>query len=134
MKKYYIMKTHQFLIVFFATLFLTCAISSSDAQSRKVPGVVVDYIPASTKTYIGSPSICILPNGDYMASHDHFGPGTTEHQQALTVVFRSTDKGKSWENISEIVGQFWSNLFVYQNILYIMGTWRHHGNFIIRRS
>ncbi|HCY40746.1 MAG TPA: glycosyl hydrolase [Prolixibacteraceae bacterium] len=105
-----------------------------NAQVQKVPGVVVDYIPASTKTYIGSPSICILPNGDYVASHDHFGPATTEHQQAITAVFKSTDKGKSWTKISEIKGQFWSNLFEDQNVLYIMGTWRHHGNLIIRRS
>lgn len=104
------------------------------SQSEQVPGVIVDYIPASSETYIGSPSICILPNGDYIASHDHFGPASTEHEQALTAVFKSTDKGKSWENISEINGQFWSNLFVHRNVLYIMGTWSHYGDFIIRRS
>ena len=103
-------------------------------QVDKVPGVVVDYIPASTRTYIGSPSICILPGGNYVATHDHFGTGSTEHQQALTSVFRSSDKGRSWQKISEINGQFWSNLFVYQGVLYIMGTWKHHGNLIIRRS
>jgi len=108
--------------------------STSHAQSGKVPGVVVNYIPAHTKVYIGSPSICILPNGDYVASHDHFGPATTEHQRALTAVYKSTNKGKSWEKISEIDGQFWSNLFVHKKALYITGTWKHHGNFIIRRS
>lgn len=106
----------------------------SFAQSSRVPGVVVNHIPASTKTYIGSPGICILPNGDYVASHDHFGPATTEHQQAVTAVFTSKDKGKSWSKISEIQGQFWSNLFVHKDVLYIMGTWKHHGDLIIRRS
>lgn len=100
----------------------------------RVPGVVVDHILASTQIYIGSPSLCILPNGYYIASHDHFGPGTTEHQQALTAIFKSADKGKTWQKISEINGQFWSNLFVHNGFLYIMGTWKHHGNFIIRRS
>ena len=129
------MKTQKFLIVFFAIFFLTYTTSPLlYAQSQKVPGVMVDYIPASSKIYIGSPSVCILPNGDYVASHDHFGPGTTEHEQALTAVFKSTDRGKSWRKISEIEGQFWSNLFVHQNVLYIMGTWKHHGNFLIRRS
>ena len=104
------------------------------AQSLKVPGIVVDHIPASTKTFIGSPSICILPNGDYVASHDHFGPGSTEFERALTSVFKSTNKGKSWTKISEINGQFWSNLFVYQGDLYTMGTWKHHGNLIVRKS
>lgn len=103
-------------------------------QRVRVPGIIVDYIPAATKTYIGSPSVCILPDGNYVASHDHFGPGSTEHQQALTSVFRSSDKGKTWEKVSEIYGQFWSNLFYHQDALYIMGTWKHHGNLIIRRS
>ena len=103
-------------------------------QADKVPGVVVDHIPASTGVFIGSPSICILPDGSYLASHDHFGPGSAEYQQAITSVFRSMDKGKSWKKISEINGQFWSNLFVHRDTVYIMGTWKHHGNLIIRRS
>ena len=104
------------------------------AKKEKVPGIVVDYLPASGKTFIGSPSIAILPNGDYVASHDFFGPASTEHSQALTAVFRSADKGRSWKKIAEINGQFWSNLFVHQKALYIMGTWKHHGNIIIRKS
>jgi hypothetical protein len=105
-----------------------------NAKEAKVPGIVVDHIPATSKTYIGSPGICILPNGDYIASHDHFGPSSTEFEQALTTVFRSSDRGKLWRKISEIHGQFWSNLFVHNKALYIMGTWKHHGNLIIRRS
>jgi len=108
--------------------------SQLNAQPKKVPGVVVDHIPASTLTYIGSPGICIMPNGDYIASHDHFGPESTEHERALTSIFKSVDKGKSWKKISDINGQFWSNLFVQNDSLYIMGTWKHHGNLIIRRS
>lgn len=124
-------KSVNFFTVFiiFLTVFFT-----TQAQTPKVPGVVVNHIPAQTGIYIGSPSICILPNGDYVASHDHFGPNSTEHEQAVTAVYKSTNKGKSWKKISEINGQFWSNLFVHQNKLYIMGTWKHHGNFIIRRS
>lgn len=117
-----------------AIVFFCAAMLQIGALAQKVPGVVVNHIPASTQTYIGSPSICILPDGDYVASHDHFGKGSTEHEQALTAVYKSSDKGKSWKKISEIKGQFWSNLFVHQNALYIMGTWKHHGNFIIRRS
>jgi hypothetical protein len=114
--------------------FLLIVSVTSCGQSLKVPGVAVRHIPAKTGVYIGSPSICILPNGDYVASYDHFGPNSTEHERAVTAVYKSTNKGKSWEKISEINGQFWSNLFVHQNELYIMGTWKHHGNFIIRRS
>jgi hypothetical protein len=116
-------------------LILVLVVSTSTrAQFSKVPRVIVNHIPAQTGVYIGSPSLCVLPNGDYVASHDHFGPNSTEHERAITAVYKSTNKGKSWEKISEINGQFWSNLFVHQNELYIMGTWKHHGNFIIRRS
>ena len=124
-------KSVQFSVVL---LFLIIIGKPIDAQSSKVPGVVISHIPAHTGVYIGSPSICILPSGDYVASHDHFGPKSTEHERAVTAVYKSTNKGKSWKKISEINGQFWSNLFVHKNVLYIMGTWKHHGNFIIRRS
>lgn len=115
-------------------LLLIFPIGQTDAQTVKVSGLVVNHIPASLKVYIGSPSICILPNGDYIASHDHFGPGSTEHLQAVTSVYKSINRGKSWNKISDIGGQFWSNLFVHNKVLYIMGTWKHHGNLIIRRS
>ena len=125
------MKSRRILLSLILFIFSILLLNS---QSIKVPGTVVDYIPASSKTYIGSPSICILPDGSYVASHDLFGPASTEYEKAVTAVFLSRDKGKSWQKISEINGQFWSNLFVHDNSLYIMGTWKHHGNLIIRRS
>ncbi len=128
------MNRFRIYFVILLTVLLSVQLAHVSAQTEKVPGIVVDYIPASTKTYIGSPSICIMPNGDYIASHDHFGPGSTEFQRAVTAIFRSVDNGKSWGKISEINGQFWSNLFVHNGALYIMGTWKHHGNLIIRRS
>lgn len=125
------MKSGRIILPWIFTIFATIQLPG---QPGKVPGIIVDYIPASTNIYIGSPSICILPDGTYIASHDHFGKGSTEHERALTAVLRSTDKGKSWEKISEINGQFWSNLFVHNGNLHIMGTWKHHGNLIIRKS
>ncbi len=125
------MKTTWFILtrVFFLTITLQLT-----GQNYQVPGVIVNHIPASTKTYIGSPSLTILPKGDYVVSHDHFGPGSTEHERALTAIFRSGDKGLTWQKISEINGQFWSNLFIHNDALYIMGTWKHHGNLIVRHS
>jgi len=96
-----------------------------------VPGVVIDYSPAETGKYIGSPSIVALPNGDYIASHDFFGPGTEYNRSSI---FRSTDAGKTWQKLSELDGQFWSTLFVHKAALYIMGTSREYGHVVIRRS
>lgn len=103
-------------------------------ESNYPPGIVVKHIPAETQKYIGSPSICILPNGNYIVSHDEFGPKSREFESANTYFYRSTDKGRTWNHISQISGQFWSNLFIVNNDLYIMGTNKHHGNLIIRKS
>lgn len=96
-----------------------------------LPGVVVDHSPASSKAYIGSPSLAVLPGGDYIASHDCFGPGTTSD---TTVVFRSSDGGKHWQRISQLKGQWWSSLFVHGGKLYLIGTNRRYGAVAIRRS
>lgn len=102
--------------------------------SQDVPGSVVTYEAATSKKYIGSPSLAILPNGDYVASHDFFGPGSSEWQQAITQVFVSTDKGKKWKLVSTLEGAFWSSLFVHREELYLLGPDRHHGTVMIRKS
>lgn len=96
-----------------------------------VPGVVIKHSPASTRQYIGSPGIAVLPNGEYVASHDLFGPGTNEDH---TLVFGSTDRGATWQKRAEIEGQFWSTLFMHQGCLYLIGTSRQEGFVVIRRS
>lgn len=103
-------------------------------SSTPPPGVVVNHRPQSSGIFIGSPSLAVLPNGDYVASHDEFGPSSTEHVSAVSRVFRSTDRGLSWTPIARIDGQFWSTLFTHRGALYLLGTHKHHGNTIIRRS
>ncbi|WP_439488339.1 exo-alpha-sialidase [Algoriphagus sp.] len=109
-------------------------VAARQFDDSKVPGVVVAYSAASSGKYIGSPSLAILPNGEYVASHDLFGPESNEHVKATSKIYTSTNKGKSWKEISVIDGAFWSKLFVNQGELYFLGTDRHHGNAIIRKS
>ncbi len=126
----------KYLLLSFSIIFLL-NIKKGICQNpdfSKVPGIVVAYSPAASGKYIGSPSICLLGNGDYVASHDFFGPKSTEHTKAVSQVYTSSDKGKTWERISEINGQFWSKLFTHRDNLYILGTDKHHGNMIIRKS
>ncbi|NQT15173.1 MAG: exo-alpha-sialidase [Planctomycetes bacterium] len=104
------------------------------AESASVPGVVIDHQPASSGKYVGSPSIAILPGGDYVASHDVFGPKSGYRQRATTRVFRSGDRGLSWRHLSDIDGQLWSTLFVHRGALYIIGTLARYNDTIIRRS
>lgn len=103
-------------------------------ETSTPPGIVVNHISKETGRYIGSPSLCVLPEGTYIASHDEFGPRSSEYRSAQTFVFQSKDKGLTWEKIAQIDGQFWSNLFFHNGSVYLMGTNKHHGNLIIRKS
>ena len=73
---------------------------------------------ASSGIYIGSPSLAVLTNGDYVASHDEFGPKSTEHSRAVSHIFQSRDRGAHWKKISTIDGAFWSTLFTHRGALY----------------
>lgn len=100
----------------------------------KVPGVVVAHLPAAGRVYIGSPSVAVLDNGDYLVTHDLFGPGSTEHRSAVTRVYRSSDRGATWSRLGDVQGAFWSTVFAHRGAAYLLGTTRHHGDVVIRRS
>lgn len=97
------------------------------------PGVVIKHIPASQKLFAGSPSICIMPNGNYIASHDD-NTTTSAINNNITQIYRSTDKGKTWTHRSQIIGQMWSSVFEYEGDLYIHGPDKVAGNLVIRKS
>ncbi|MFH1571571.1 MAG: exo-alpha-sialidase, partial [Gemmatimonadota bacterium] len=108
----------------------------SDAAAFTIPpelsavGTVVDHSPAASGQYIGSPSIAVLPNHDYVVSHDLFGPGSTND---TSLVFRSGDRGRTWEPLARVAGQWWSTLFWHGDALYWMGASRQYGHTVIRR-
>src|SRR5690606_26233143 len=123
------MKIHAVCCFLWASFFLPMLL-----LAQQVPGQIVCYEPGASQRYIGSPSLVILPNGDYVASHDFFGPQSTEWQQATTRIYTSSDKGKVWRFLTEIHGAFWSSLFVHKGDLYLLGPDRHHGTVLIRKS
>lgn len=98
------------------------------------PGTVIHYSPASSGLYIGSPSLCAMPDGSYLASHDLFGPSSKEHELARGRLYRSIDRGKSWSHVRDFEGFFWQGLFVHRGAAYALGTDKHHGRVVIRRS
>ncbi|MDQ3815097.1 MAG: glycoside hydrolase [Armatimonadota bacterium] len=105
--------------------------NSAQPDHGRVPGVVIAHSPAASRAYIGSPALAVLPDGDYIAAHDLFGPGKGYNR---TRIFRSRDRGQTWTPLGEIEGAFWSSLFVYDGALYLMGTTREYGFCVIRRS
>lgn len=112
-------------------LSLTWSIAVATAE---VPGTVIRYTPASSKIYVGSPGITVLPDGAYLASCDEFGKGSTEHEYARSHVFRSEDRGETWSEVAVLDGLFWSSLFTHRGDAYLLGTTKHHGLVNIRRS
>ncbi len=85
----------------------------------EVPGVVVAHIAASNDYKYNSPSLAIMPNGDYYISHDVTGNNAPWPRP--TYVYRSTDQGQSWSQISTVNNLIWANLYASGNDLYLMG-------------
>ncbi|WP_367874482.1 exo-alpha-sialidase [Luteolibacter sp. Populi] len=115
-------------------LLLLAALVCSTWAAEPPPGVVIHHSPASQRLYIGSPSLCVLPDGSYLASHDLFGPASKEHDLARGRLYRSTDKGASWQHVRDFEGFFWTGLFTRGKSVYTLGTDKHHGRVIARRS
>ena len=104
------------------------------ASNQPVPGIVIDHRPAASGLYLGSPSLTILPGGDYLASHDFFGPKSVEFDCPTTAVFRSANRGSNWQQVARLPCLFWAGLFTHREATYLMGTDKHHGRIVIRRS
>ncbi|NTZ05942.1 exo-alpha-sialidase [Burkholderia metallica] len=115
-----------------AALCMTCATTAANADAVPVPpGEVIAHSPAATRVYLGSPSLALLPNGDYVASFDTFGAAAAPNRVS---VFTSHDKGATWSRLADVRDQYWSSLFVLNGALYLMGTNRSMGTPSIRRS
>ena len=117
----------------YLVLFLSC-VSIVCYSQELPPGVIIAHSPGNSGIYIGEPSICILPNGDYVASYNEFGPQSGEYASGVTHIFSSSDKGASWNEISVIRGLTASNMFAYDQVLYIIGTNKTHGNYVLIRK
>jgi hypothetical protein len=110
-----------------------------------LPGIPIKYSPKSTGLYLGSPAIVILPNGDYLASHDYFGPGSSQSTLGQTFLYRSTNRGTNWTLLGQINqmvsgssdddGQFWNHFIQFNGELYAIGNSRSSGGrMVIRRA
>ncbi|MEI6236931.1 MAG: exo-alpha-sialidase, partial [Planctomycetota bacterium] len=54
------------LYLFIPALF--AIVFAAGAEDLKPPGVTIDFSPSKSRKYIGSPSIAVLPSGEYVAS------------------------------------------------------------------
>lgn len=81
----------------------------------------VDFSPASLQALVGSPSLVVLPNGGYLASHAEFGPGATVR---TTQVFRSRNGGVAWGPVggSPVQPMTWATILQMRGTVYLMGV------------
>lgn len=116
------------LVIFgFACLFTIFETFAAPPKTTSPPGTVITHSPASSGKFIGSPAFAVLPNGDYVAAHDFFGPGSGQYEMGVSEVFGSSDHGKTWHLLSTIHGAFYSELFVHQGALYLIGVDHNRG-------
>lgn len=128
------------------TVGLVCGLlslnSAAEFDFSGVPGTVISHQPAPNflkyilrdVQYAASPSITILTNGHYIVSHDIFGHGSTQDEHGMTRIFRSVDRGNSWEEQCLLTNQFWSTVFNHDGALYIIGPTRRGGKMVLRKS
>lgn len=135
------MKVNAFLVL--GLLFYSCSSKSMDEASTKkyqgvnyskAPGTVVNHMSASEKHYLDSLCIVIMPNGDYLVSHDVNSHDREVPLYDKTIILKSIDKGKTWTKISELKTQHWSTLFYYNDALYIIGTIAKWSDAAIQKS
>jgi hypothetical protein len=112
----------------------TGAAADDSVATGTVPGVIIAHSPAKSGIYIGSAGLVRLNDGTYLAKHDEFGPKSTEYISAITRVYRSTDRGESWQSISKVSGLFWSNIFEHGDSVFMIGTHHHHGELVVMKS
>ena len=114
-------------------------VSANSPENRKldfskVPGTVIAHSPKTSGIFLGSPSICILPDGTYLASHDLFGKNWKEKSGSSTLIYESKDKGITWRQIGRVDGQEWAPLFYHNNALYLIGAGIPHCGFVVKKS
>lgn len=114
-------RVHGLTILFLFTLGVAAGQRALAQEERTPPpGIVIDKSRDFKRIHIGSPSMEILADGTYVASHDWFGPAYGDKRK-VTVVFQSKDKGATWQKISEFEGQKGSMMFAVGRTLWHIG-------------
>jgi len=121
---------------------LSASCRSGTTDNSKVPGVVVHRLPvpslvgriAGKAIYTASPSIAVLPSGEYVISDNLFGSGSGADRSGTTHVFGSRDRGLHWDELAVLRDMKRGSLFVHRGALYLLGYRAAPGDALIRRS
>lgn len=125
--------------------------STACAQSfADVPGIILpgsyEPSPASTifggyvwtygspKIYTTSPSIVVLPDGDYVLTSNIFGDDSGADVSGTTKVWHTSDQGLTWTQRNTLTEMKRGSLFTLNGDLYIWGYTAAPGMIHVRRS
>ncbi len=131
-----------FVVVQLACIPLVSCLPDGERDARGVPGVIVHQVdtPSLLKRVLGravyttSPSIAVLPGGDYVISANIFGRGSGADISGTTFIYRSADKGGNWQLLTTLLDMKRGSLFVHEGSLYIWGYTAAPGSIVIRKS
>ena len=93
------------------------------AKSGEVFGYPVDFLHPADSSYsfsgnfLASPSVVRFDDGYLLASADVFGHGTPQN---LSIIYSSSDGGKTWNYVTELMPCFWGKLFLHRGVLYML--------------
>lgn len=105
------------------------------ARTGFVEGTVINYLHPDDGAYafsgrfLCSPSWVRFPDGRLLASMDVYGT-----PQNLTLLFDSTDDGKTWHYVTELMPSFWGKLFLHKGEVYMLSCSTEYGDLLIGKS
>ncbi|MCR6721204.1 MAG: exo-alpha-sialidase [Chitinophagaceae bacterium] len=108
------------------------SMAQSGPRYDKVPGIPVVHSPKSTGIYVGTPTIAIMSNGDYILGHDLYGDPIKPRR--LVHIYYSKDKGQTWQFQAEVDSIHWAGLFVIRDTVYLLGREGKSHSMAISRS
>ncbi len=117
--------------------------SVSAAQEKAFTGVIVHELPVPSllqrvtrrSVYTASPSIAVLPCGAYLITCNDFGHGSTADTSEIIYLYRSEDRGASWQLITTLSDMKRGSLWVHPDGgIYLFGFRAAPGDILIRRS
>lgn len=97
----------------------------------------IEESPIPSALYVGSPSIAIASSGVLYTSNDYFGtlaPTNGSQRYHMTAVYRSTNRGQTWDRVWRGTGMMWGTLVTKGADLYLVGTSKRYGDAVIRKS
>lgn len=108
-------------------------------RTGKIPDgcTVINYLHPEDPYYdlsgmfLGTPSIVRTKSGRLVASMDVF---QSFKPQNLTLTFCSDNDGKTWRYLNDLYPFFWSTLFYFEEVLYVIGQTTEYGDLRIACS